>query len=110
MIGEDAQAALELRLVHSPGRYNAIQKLAYIGVGLTGILVVVSGLAIWKPVQFQLLTALFGGYDIVRIVHFAAMAGIVLFVLIHLALVALVPATLGPMITGRVAAHNEKTS
>lgn len=110
MIGEDAQAALELRLVHSPGRYNAIQKLAYIGVGLTGILVVASGLAIWKPVQFQLLTALFGGYDIARIVHFAAMAGIVLFVLIHLALVALVPATLGPMITGRVAAHNEKTS
>lgn len=111
MITEDAQAALELRLAHSPGRYNAVQKLSYIGVVLLGFLVVASGLAIWKPVQFQLLTALFGGYDIARIVHFSAMAGIVLFLLVHLALVALVPTTLWPMITGRAAvAHDEETS
>lgn len=101
MIREDAQAALEFRLAHTPGRYNAVQKLFYIGVVLLGVLVVASGLAIWKPVQFQLLTALLGGYDIARIVHFAAMAGIVLFILVHLALVVLVPATLWPMICGR---------
>jgi thiosulfate reductase cytochrome b subunit len=101
---QDAAAALAFRLMHSLGRYNAVQKSLYIGVLLLGVLVVLSGLSIWKPVQLQLLTALFGGYDFARVVHFAAMTGIVLFIIIHLTLVALVPATLLPMITGRAPA------
>ena len=47
---------------------------------LAGVVIVLSGLAIWKPVQFQTLTALFGGYDAARYVHFFAMAAIVGFV------------------------------
>lgn len=105
-IWQDAYAALTFRLAHSLGRYNAVQKLLYTGVVLLGILVVLSGLAIWKPVQFQILTALLGGYDFARVVHFAAMTGIVLFVIVHLTLVALVPSTLLPMITGH--AHSEE--
>jgi thiosulfate reductase cytochrome b subunit len=97
----DMQAALALKLDHSLGTYNAVQKLLYLGVLALGVLVVLSGLAIWKPVQFKLLTALFGGYDIARIIHFACMSGIVAFIFVHLALVLIVPSTLLPMITGR---------
>ena len=61
----------------------------------------VSGLAIWKPVQFQEIAAVMGGYEGARVVHFLAMAGIVGFIVVHLALVALVPSTLWPMISGR---------
>jgi thiosulfate reductase cytochrome b subunit len=104
-IWQDAQAALTFRLAHSLGQYNAVQKLLYIGVVALGVLVMLSGLAIWKPVQFQILTALFGGYDFARVVHFLAMTGIVLFVVVHLTLVALVPSTLLPMITGRAPSH-----
>ncbi len=99
-VWRDAQAALAFRLEHTPGTYNAVQKLLYIAVVLLGVLAVASGLAIWKPIQFQALTSLLGGYDFARIVHFFAMTGIVLFVIVHLTLVALVPSTLPPMITG----------
>ncbi|ARP79402.1 thioredoxin reductase [Bordetella genomosp. 8] len=97
----DAAAALRLRLRHAPGRYNAVQKVLYLGVLLLGILIVLSGLAIWKPVQLDWLTNLFGGFAAARVVHFCAMAGIGLFVVVHLLLVILVPRTLPPMITGR---------
>ncbi|NEU12904.1 cytochrome b/b6 domain-containing protein [Methylobacterium sp. BTF04] len=97
----DMIAALKFRLPHVAGRYNAVQRLLYVGVLGLGVLVVLSGLAIWKPVQLQLLTAVFGGYEGGRLVHFAAMAGIVGFVVVHLALVALVPKTLPTMIIGR---------
>jgi thiosulfate reductase cytochrome b subunit len=97
----DAAAALRLRLPHTPGRYNAVQKVLYLGVLLLGVLMVLSGLAIWKPVQLSGLADLLGGYDNARVVHFCAMAGIGLFVVIHLLLVILVPRTLPPMITGR---------
>jgi len=100
-IWRDFVAALTFRLEHRLGRYNAVQRLLYIVVLLFGVGVVVSGLAIWKPVQFQLLTGLLGGYDTARIIHFFMMAGIVGFVAVHLALVFLVPSTLSPMITGR---------
>ena len=89
------------RLTHDLGRYNAIQRLAYIVVILLGVLLVLSGLSIWKPVQFQGLAAFFGGYDNARLVHFLAMAGVTGFVVIHLTLVLLVPRTLLPMIIGR---------
>jgi thiosulfate reductase cytochrome b subunit len=78
-----------------------VQKLLYVGVILAGIVIVLSGLAIWKPVQLQELTAVFGGYDAARYVHFFAMAAIVGFLLVHIALAVLVPKSLRAMITGR---------
>lgn len=90
------------RVSHALGSYNAIQKLAYLVVILLGITLVLSGLAIWKPVQFQELAALMGGYDGARVVHFLAMAGVVGFILVHVLMVALVPRTLPPMFTGRL--------
>ena len=64
------------------------------------LFLVLSGLAIWKPVQFQELAALMGGYEGARLVHFIAMALVVLFVLVHVVMVALVPRTFLPMLTG----------
>ena len=80
--------------------YNAVQKTLYIGVILAAILQVVSGLAIWKPVQFSNLTALFGSFQNARIAHFGGMAAIVGFLLVHVALALLVPRTLLAMMTG----------
>jgi thiosulfate reductase cytochrome b subunit len=98
----DARDAARFRLRHGVGEYNAVQRLAYVVVLALGVLAVTSGLALWKPVQLQALTALFGGYEFTRRVHFAAMTGIAGFVVLHLALVLLVPRTLPAMITGRV--------
>jgi thiosulfate reductase cytochrome b subunit len=81
--------------------YNAVQKILYLGVILAGIVIVLSGLSIWKPVQFQYLTAFFGGYDFARYVHFAAMAAIVAFLVIHVAVALLVPRSIRAMIIGR---------
>jgi len=81
--------------------YNAVQRLFYVGVILASILVVLSGLAIWKPVQLQELTAAFGGYDAARYVHFFAMAAIVAFTVLHVTMSLLVPRALRAMITGR---------
>jgi thiosulfate reductase cytochrome b subunit len=98
----DAKAALTGRLNHDDlSVYNAVQKLLYLGVILAGIVIVLSGLAIWKPVQLQELTALFGGYDAARYVHFFAMATIVGFLIVHVIMALLVPKSLRAMITGR---------
>lgn len=98
----DAKAALTFKLSHEDiSHYNAVQKLLYTGVILAGIVIVLSGLSIWKPVQFQELTALFGGYDFARYVHFFAMAAIVGFLLVHVALALIVPKSLRAMITGK---------
>jgi thiosulfate reductase cytochrome b subunit len=72
-----------------------------VGIILTGVIIVLSGLGIWKPVQFQELTALFGGYDIARHVHFFAMAAIVAFLVAHVALALIVPKSLRAMVAGR---------
>jgi len=93
--------ALRLRLSHDdPTRYNTVQKLLYVGVICVGILTVISGLAIWKPVQFSELLALFGSFQNARLVHFLCMSAIVLFVAVHVTLALLVPRTLVSMITG----------
>jgi len=98
----DAKAALAFQLAHDDlTHYNAVQKVLYAGVILTGILIVASGLSIWKPVQFQELTALFGGYDVARYVHFFAMSAIVGFLSVHVALALLVPKSLRAMIAGK---------
>jgi thiosulfate reductase cytochrome b subunit len=93
-------AALRFRLSHEKGVYNAVQRLLYLGVLLAGVVVVISGLAVWKPVQLWFLTDLCAGYTIARYIHFFAMAFIVGFTVIHLLLVALVPRVLPPMLTG----------
>ena len=98
----DVKAALTFKLGHDDlSHYNAVQKVLYLGVLLTGVLIVVSGLSIWKPVQFQVLTAFFGGYDTARYVHFAAMAAIVTFLVVHVSLALIVPKSLRAMVTGR---------
>jgi len=80
--------------------YNAVQKLLYIIVITAGVSQVVTGLAIWKPVQFSPLVALLGGFQSARLVHFLGMSVIVGFVLVHVALSLLVPQTLWSMLTG----------
>jgi len=98
---QDLKAALTFRLDHRDGVYNAVQRLAYITVLLLGGLAVLSGLALWKPVTLPF-AELMGGYEVARRIHFIAMAGIVGFVVIHLALVALVPRTLLSILFGRI--------
>jgi thiosulfate reductase cytochrome b subunit len=98
----DLFAALRGRLSHDDlSVYNAVQKLLYLGILLTGLVIVLSGLSIWKPVQFQALTSFFGGYNTARYVHFAAMTAIVAFLCVHVALAVLVPKSLRAMIVGR---------
>ncbi len=102
-ISRDFVAALALRLQHRLGEYNAVQKAAYVGVLVMVGLMILSGLAIWKPVQTYPLELLFGGFQGARLVHFIVMAGIVLFLLVHVALTLLVPRTLQAMVLGRAA-------
>jgi thiosulfate reductase cytochrome b subunit len=93
--------ALRFRLSHEDlNHYNAVQKILYLGVILIGILIVISGLALWKPVQFSELAALFGSFQNIRLVHFFCMAAIVGFLLVHIALALLVPQSLIAMLTG----------
>ena len=98
----DCLAALRGRLAHEDlSVYNAVQKLLYAGVLLAGAVIVLSGLSIWKPVQFWWLTDFFGGYNTARYVHFAAMASIVAFLSVHIVLALIVPKSLRAMILGR---------
>lgn len=95
-------AALKGHLSHSdPRQYNTVQRLAYLFVMLDSVLLVLSGLVLWKSVQFPLLRTLVGGYEGARLVHFAAMTALVLFVVVHLVMVLLVPRTLITMVRGR---------
>ena len=80
--------------------YNAVQKLLYIIVILAGISQVVTGLLIWKPIQFSAAIALLGGFQAARIEHFIGMVVIVGFLIVHVALSLLVPKTLWAMVTG----------
>jgi len=98
----DTKAALTGRLSHADlSTYNQVQKLLYLGIIAVGVVVVLSGLSMWKPVQFQYLVALFGNYDTARFVHFFCMAAIVAFLVIHVLLALLVPKSLRAMIIGR---------
>jgi thiosulfate reductase cytochrome b subunit len=98
----DLLAALRGKLGHEDlSRYNAVQKLAYLVVIVDIALVILSGMAIWKSVQFPLLRTLMGGYDNARVVHFVAMSVLVAFFVLHVVMVALVPRSLLLMIRGR---------
>src|SRR6201990_3508684 len=98
----DVKAALTFKLAHDDlSKYNYVQKLLYAGIIAVGVIIVLSGLSIWKPVQLSWLVALFGGYDWARYVHFFCMSAIVLFLIVHVALALLVPKSLRAMIIGR---------
>ena len=98
----DLLAALKGKLAHAdPHHYNMVQRLAYLFVMLDSVLLVVSGLVLWKSVQFPLLRELMFGYEGARLVHFFAMAALAAFVAVHLAMVVLVPRTLLYMTRGR---------
>jgi thiosulfate reductase cytochrome b subunit len=98
----DALAAMTFKLSHDDlSKYNQVQKVLYAGIILVGIVIVLSGLSMWKPVQLHYLVALFGGYDIARYVHFFCMSAIVAFMAIHVLLALLVPKSLRAMIIGR---------
>lgn len=101
-LANDFIAALRGKLAHEDlSHYNTVQKLAYLFVMIDGIILVCSGLVVWKSVQFPLLRELLGGYDNARFIHFYAMSAMVGFVVIHLIMVALVPRTLLAMLRGR---------
>jgi thiosulfate reductase cytochrome b subunit len=98
----DAKAALTFKLSHDDlSKYNYVQKLLYAGIIAVGIVIVLSGLSIWKPVQLYYLVMLFGDYPTARYVHFICMALICLFLIVHVALALLVPKSLRAMIIGR---------
>ena len=96
----DVLAALRGQLSHAdPRRYNSVQRFAYLFVIFDIVLLVLSGLVLWKSVQFGLLRELLGGYEFARRIHFFAMAALVAFVAVHLVMVALVPRTLLTMLS-----------
>jgi thiosulfate reductase cytochrome b subunit len=98
----DLVAALRGRLAHEDlAHYNAVQKAAYLFVVADLALLVVSGLVIWKSVQFPLLRALLGGYDQARVVHFLGMTALLAFVIVHVVMVALVPKSFPLIVRGR---------
>jgi thiosulfate reductase cytochrome b subunit len=98
----DLGAAFTFKLSHADlALYNGVQKLLYLGVILAGVVLVLSGLSIWKPVQYHELTTIFGGYDTARYVHFFAMSTVVAFLVVHVILAIIVPKSLRAMILGK---------
>ena len=92
---------LRLQIAHEDLTvYNAVQKSLYILVIVAGVSQVVTGLAIWKPVQLSSLVSLLGGFQAARWIHFLGMTVIVGFLVVHVALAILVPQTLWAMLTG----------
>ena len=99
---QDIRRALRGKLAHDDlAVYNAAQRAAYLAIIVALAVLILSGLAIWKPVQLQGLAALMGGYEGARLLHFFAMALMVVIVLVHILMVILVPRTLPTIFTGR---------
>jgi thiosulfate reductase cytochrome b subunit len=93
--------AFRLKKHPHQGKHNALQKAAYFAMPIVAAIIVLSGVAIWKPVQLHWLTMLFGGYVWARYVHFVAMVLLVLLVLGHVFMVfAVDPYSLRSMVTG----------
>ena len=92
---KDIWLTLKLKLNHGNlEKFNAVQKIAYLFAILDVVVIVASGLVVYKQVQFPILRSLMGGYDNARIVHFFGMAALVGFILVHVTLVLVVPRTL----------------
>ena len=98
----DIGQALRGKLAHDDlSVYNAAQRAAYLALIIALVLLVLSGLAIWKPVQLYWLAAPMGDYEGARLLHFFAMAAVAFIVVVHVVMVALVPRSFPTMITGR---------
>src|SRR5919108_2517016 len=98
----DIGEALRGKLAHEDlSVYNAAQRAAYVALILALIVMLATGLVIWKPVQFYWLGQFIGDYEGARYLHFFAMAAIFFIVLVHVAMVILVPRTFPTMFTGR---------
>src|SRR5438067_10995488 len=98
----DVGQALRGRLAHDDlSVYNAAQRAAYLALILALVVMVLTGLALWKPVQLYSLAALMGDYEGARYLHFFAMAAVAFIVLVHVVMVLLVPRTFPAMFTGR---------
>jgi len=108
----DFIAAATFKLPHTLGVYNYVQRTFYWGVMGAIAMMLISGLAIWKPVQFGWITFLLGGFQGARIVHFLFMAAIAAFIGVHLTLVAMVPKTLRAMVLGYASeeVHHEEAA
>lgn len=82
-------------------KHNALQKGAYFAMPLLGVVIVMSGLAIWKPVSLGFITAVFVNYKWARFIHFAAMGVLILLSLVHVFMVfAVDPYSLRAIVTG----------
>jgi thiosulfate reductase cytochrome b subunit len=98
----DVREAFRGKLAHDDlSMYNAAQRAAYLAIIFCLVVLVFTGLVIWKPVQFHAIGQFMGDYEGARIVHFCAMALMVFIVLVHILMVILVPRTFPTMITGR---------
>ena len=99
----DIAAALRGKLAHGDlSVYNAAQRAANLALILLLIVLVLTGLVLWKPVQFYWYGQYLGDYEGARLLHFFAMAGVGLLVVVHVVMVALVPRTFPSMFTGRI--------
>jgi Ni/Fe-hydrogenase b-type cytochrome subunit len=84
------------------GKHNALQRMAYFSMPIIGIIAVVTGIAIWKPVELAPLTNLMGGYVWARYWHFWSMLLLVILTIGHVFMVFTVdPYSIPAMITGR---------
>jgi thiosulfate reductase cytochrome b subunit len=98
----DVKEALRGKLAHQDlSMYNAAQRAAYLAILLCLVVLVCTGLVIWKPVQFHAIGQFMGDYEGARVLHFFAMTLMVFIVLVHIVMVILVPRTFPTMITGR---------
>src|SRR3982751_1738477 len=98
----DVREALRGKLAHDDlSVYNAAQRAAYVALIIALVVLVLSGLSIWKPVQLYPLASLMGDYEGARLLHFFSMSAVALIVFVHVVMVILVPRTFPTMITGR---------
>ncbi len=98
-IRRDFGLAIRGRLRHDDAAdYNSLQRAAYLVAIADVVVLVLSGLVLWKSVQFPLLREVLGGYETARQIHFLAMTVLVGFIAVHLAMVALVPRSLRSML------------
>lgn len=101
-VAREMLQACKGKLAHDdPAHYNAVQRAAYLFVIADIVLIFLSGLVLWKSVQFTLLRELLGGYEAARRVHFVGMAALTGFLVVHVLMAALVPRTLLAMFRGR---------
>lgn len=101
LLARDLRRAFHGTLHHDARGYNAIQVFAYAAVLFALVLLVLSGLVLWKSVQFPLLREALGGYEAARRIHFLAMAFVCVFAVGHVLLAVCFPRTLLLMIRGR---------